>query len=131
MRHVDVLVAKSVAVDRVALPRRRQLDAGAVGRPVRLARPAPCARAATSSSKRAPRGDGVDQAPVDRLLALDAFGPWWRTRRPGRGARGACRPPGSSPPVPGSTASSGTSGSDTAEDRSSISRISSHARASS
>ena len=36
-----------------------------------------------------------------------------------------------SPPVPGSTASSGTSGSETAEDRSSTRRISSHARASS
>ena len=125
----DVLVARSRRRRRCAVERGER-DAGTVVGTVGRGGPreGPLAHELV---ERAARGDGVDEAPLDGLLALDALGCGWRTRRRGRGARGACRRRGSARRCRAARPSSGTSGSETADERSSTSRISSQASASS
>ena len=112
---VDVVVPQHVArrsCAAAASARRRQRRPGGPTSP-----PGPAARSRTSSSNRAPWRDGVDQSPVERLLALDALGPGGEdvgevapdvalVDHPGqaagaRAARRAAAPRGATPPTPG------------------------------
>ena len=126
---VDVLVAAAVVVGR----RRRAAPSAMPGsrrRAGRIARRGPRPAPRTSSAKRL-RGATASTRP--HATACWPFTPSARVEKTSARSRRTWRLSTTRvrPPVPGSTASNGTSGSDTADDRSSTSTISSHASASS